>query len=198
MERVWHRRLRWRMRGAWQWPAFAGLTFADAVLLRELPIAGEGPGWVAALLLAMFFNLVAVAAAGPLLGLALRRWRPDLPRVIAADRGGTAALVVVVAILVGVGIGHRGQLRATHDAFLAQSLAVRAYVAHTADVPPVYRRNIARADSISLGDDLYRTCVPSDRPDRALCLIVDVSISPPGLRRDSSAPNATFVPFGQP
>ena len=34
VERVWHRRLRWRLRGAWQWPAFLALTLVDAVLPR--------------------------------------------------------------------------------------------------------------------------------------------------------------------
>src|SRR6185312_11425023 len=86
VERVWARRLRWRMRGAWQWPAFAALTLLDAVLLTRLPFYDEGPGtFVAGVLVAMFFNLLAVAVVGPLLGLRLRRMRPDLPRVIASD-----------------------------------------------------------------------------------------------------------------
>lgn len=37
-------RLRWRVRGAWQWPAFVLLTLADAALLHWLPLAGEGTG----------------------------------------------------------------------------------------------------------------------------------------------------------
>jgi hypothetical protein len=86
VERVWIRRLRWRMRGAWQWPAFAALTVVDALLLTRLPFYEEGPGTlVGGLLLAMFFNLLAVAVVGPLLGVRLRRRRPDLPRPVAAD-----------------------------------------------------------------------------------------------------------------
>src|SRR4051794_39915697 len=107
MERVWLSRLRWRIRGAWQWPSFVALTLVDAVLLHQLPIAGEGPDWVPAVLLAMFFNLLAVAVVGPLLGLALRRRRPDLPRVVATDYGGTAALVGTAALLAGIGLAHR-------------------------------------------------------------------------------------------
>ena len=46
------RRLRWRLRGAWQWPVFAVLTVVDAVLIARLPFQGEGPdalgaAWVA-------------------------------------------------------------------------------------------------------------------------------------------------------
>jgi hypothetical protein len=197
MERVWLSRLRWRWRGAWQWPAFIALTVGDAVLLHLLPIGGGGTGLYAGLLLAMFFNLVAVAAAGPLIGWLLRRRSPALPKVIAADRGGTVALFGTTLILAGFGVSHRGDLRAQHEAFVVQSYAARMYVAHQATAE--YRRNITRADSIQLGDDLYRTCVPADGPGRALCLIIDVSSDPPSVRRDSnSAPNTTFVPYAQP
>ena len=44
VERLWWPRLRWRMRGAWQWPAFAVLTLLDGVLLTKLPFYGRGPG----------------------------------------------------------------------------------------------------------------------------------------------------------
>jgi hypothetical protein len=197
MERVWASRLRWRFRGAWQWPSFAALTVVDAVLLHELPIAGEGPDWFPALLLAMFFNLVAVAVAGPLLGLLWRRRRPELPAVIAGDRAGTAALLATTAILVAVGLSHRPALERQRDAFAAQSQAVRRWLASAEDVEPVYRRNVDRADTIAFGDDLWRTCVPGDDPERALCVFVRTDQSPPGIERDTSAePNTAFVaPF---
>src|SRR5215217_2248050 len=40
-ERVWWTRLRWRLRGATMWPAFVPLVALDALLLHELPIAGD-------------------------------------------------------------------------------------------------------------------------------------------------------------
>ena len=44
MERASLTRLRWRLRGAWQWPTFVVLLVVNAVLLSELPLAGEsGP-----------------------------------------------------------------------------------------------------------------------------------------------------------
>jgi len=86
MERVWATRLRWRLRGAWLAPLLALLTVLDALLLHYRPLAGDGrTEAVAALLLACFLNLVAVAALAPLLALALRRVRPDLPTVVARD-----------------------------------------------------------------------------------------------------------------
>jgi len=197
MERATLTRLRWRLRGAWQWPLFAVLLAADTVLLHELPIAGDGPDWFAAAVLALFFNVVAVALGGTLGGQLLRRRRPDLPRIVASDRAGTAALVATTAILVAIGVGHHDRLAAEREELAVQAAAVRRWVAHSS-VPQVrrHRRHLDRLDTLPFGEHLYRTCVPSDEPDHALCLFVDTSQSPPGLRRDPNpAPNATFLGY---
>jgi hypothetical protein len=196
MEQVWASRLRWRLRGAWQWPAFGVLVVADAAVLHELPLAGDtGPGVPGALLLAGFLNLVAVAVLGPLGGLALRRRRPDLPNVVASDYAGTAALLVLAVLLAGLGLAHRPAAQADRDALLAGLFGVRSYVAHNA--APEYRRHIDDATSIRFGEHLYRTCVPGDRPRRALCLFVSTDQVPPGIRVDPNrAPNSSFMPPG--
>ena len=92
-ERFWPARLRWRLRGAWLWPTFLALTVVNAIVLRELPLAGErGPdGIMPALILAGFMNLVVVAVLAPLAGWLLRRRRRDLPRLIATDYSGHGA-----------------------------------------------------------------------------------------------------------
>src|ERR671915_2222871 len=107
VERVWHRRLRWRLRGAWQWPAFVGLTVVDGVLLAVLRFTGDGSTLMAGILIAGFMNLFAVAMIAPLAGRALRARRPDLPRLIARDYAGTAALLTVAALLLAGGLAHR-------------------------------------------------------------------------------------------
>jgi len=197
MERVWLTRLRWRIRGAWLGPAFALLLVVDTVLLHELPIAGQGPNWVGALLLALFFQLIAVAGLGRLAGRLVRRRRPDLPRVVARSYGGTAMLVLVTVLLAGVGLAHRGERERERDAFARQSAVVRAWVAREAAAE--YRRNVDRATVLRFGDGLYRTCVPSDDSRRALCLFVDMDATPPGIRVDPNrAPNATLAPRAQP
>src|SRR4051812_12040035 len=107
-ERLWLPRLRWRMRGAWQWPAFAALTLLDGVVIAELPFYGQGPGNVlGGALLAGFMNLFAVAVIAPLAGIWLRRRRTDLPRLVANDYAGTAALASVAVSLVLGGLVHR-------------------------------------------------------------------------------------------
>lgn len=185
-------RLRWRLRGAWQWRVFTVLLIVDAVLLRQLPIAGERPGVVSALLLSAFFNLMVVAVAAPLAGRLVRRRRSDLPGVVASDYAGTALLGVTTAVLLAIGLVHHGELRRSHAAMAAGVRQLRAYVAHSA--PPEYRRRVGQATSVSFGAGLYRMCVPGDDPRRWLCLFVDTTTDPPGLRRDASgAPNSTYV-----
>jgi hypothetical protein len=196
MERASLTRLRWRLRGAWQWPTFGVLLVVDAVLLSVLPIAGDrGPDAFAAVVLALFFNLVAVAVLGPAFGWLWRRRRPELPGVVARDRGGTAGLVLVTAVLAGTGIGHRSAVTDQREELAVQVLVVARYVGHRTE--PEYRQYRAHLDemnTISLGAGLYRTCVPGDDPARALCLFVHTDEAPPGVTEDPSrAPNATYV-----
>lgn len=195
MERASLTRLRWRLRGAWQWPTFAALLVVDVVLLHELPVAGDGPDLFAAVVLALFFNLVAVGALGPALGWLWRRRRPELPSIVARDRGGTAALVLVTAALAGVGIDHHAARADQQQELARQAPAVASYLGHrTGPEYRQYRDHLDQIDTMPFGDDLYRTCVAGDDPTRALCLFVRTDQSPPGVTEDTSrAPNATYV-----
>jgi hypothetical protein len=195
VERVWVRRLRWRMRGAWQWPTFAVLTVVDALLLTQLPFYDEGPGsLVAGLLVATFFNLLAVAVVGPLLGVRLRRRRPDLPRLIAADYASTAVLLVITVALLAGGLAHR-------PAVAAERADVAAVVSSTHDYverrEPEYREGLTRMDAMRVEEDLYRSCVPGADPRRWLCLFVSTDQHPPGVAADpDQAPNAAYRMHG--
>jgi hypothetical protein len=103
---LWQGRLRWRLRGALQWPLFVVLTVGDALLLGVLPISGRHTGFVPGLLVAMLFNLVAVAGVGRMLVPWLRRRRPDLPKLVAEDRVGSALLCLVTVALVVLGLAN--------------------------------------------------------------------------------------------
>jgi hypothetical protein len=182
-EALWRSRLRWRLRGAMLWPTFGVAVVLDTVLLRVLPIAGEGrPGVVGAFLLAVFFNLVTVAVVAPLAGSRVRKRRPGTPKVVADDQAGTVLLAVLAAGLLALGLVHRPALVAEEGDFEAQSQAVRDYV--LASGPAEYRGNVDRADTWRQGPDLFRTCVPGADPRRALCLIVTTDQSPPGVTVD--------------
>jgi hypothetical protein len=189
------RRMRWRLRGAWLWPAFVVVTLLEMCLLRWLPIAGEGTGFFAGLLLAGCLNVIAIATLGGLGGVLLRRLRGDLPKVVADDYAGLGALAVVGAAFLVAGLVHRPELAADRQAFARQSMAVRLWVQANGD--DFARAHVDSADSLLVDHDLYRTCVPGPDPRRWLCLIVDTSHDPPVVRRDSSREsNAEHNPRG--
>jgi hypothetical protein len=188
---VWLTRMRWRMRGAWLWPAFIVLTLAEGVALEVLPLTGDGPGGVLpGVLLAGFANLILIAAVAPLAGHRLRRRRPDLPRVVAQNYAGTALLLVLAAGILAGGLIHRPAVAAEEDDLRAQAAAVHDYVVGQA---PAYRPGIALADAVRIEDDLYRTCVPGADPKRWLCLFVNTGQRPAGVTLDHDrAPNSRY------
>ncbi len=189
------RRLRWRLSGAWLWPAFVAVTLLETALLHWLPIAGDGSGWVASLLLAGSLNVIAIAVLGGLGGVWVRRRRPDLPKVVADDHAGLAALACVGLAFLVAGLVHRPQLAAEHRAFAEQSLAVRRWV--DANANDFARAHVDGADTVQVDRDLFRTCVPQRDPKRWLCLIVDTSREPPRVKRDTSREsNASQNPRG--
>jgi hypothetical protein len=187
------KRLRWRLRGAWLWPAFVVATVLEMGLLHALPVQGDATGWVASLLVAGSLNLIAVVIVTGAGSILLRRRRPDLPKVIADDYAGRIALALVAASLLVAGLLHRPQIIDRRAAFAAQSLAVRRWVVLHGDA--FARAHVGRADSVRLDEDLYRTCVPSPDPKRFLCLVVDTSRAPPAVRHDRNREaNTGFVP----
>jgi hypothetical protein len=177
-------RLRWRLRGAWLWPAFFALCAIDGALIVLLPPfdgAPEDP--IGAVLLAGFANLLVIAVLAPLAARALRRRRPDLPRVVAYDYAGTALVVALGVALLAVGLLHRPAAAAERGDEDAMFLAVQEYVgAHAAD----WRQGLGAIDAVELAPEVYRACVPGGDPRRSLCLIVDTDTRPARVVRDDS------------
>jgi hypothetical protein len=189
------RRLRWRLRGAQLWPLFAIVTVLEMPLLHWLPLSGERTGLLAALVLAGCLNIIAVALVGGLGGVALRRRRPDLPKVVADNYAGTAALGAVAIAFVGFGIAHRPAIADERAAFGEQRVAVRRWVQAHGDSFTLAHREAAT--TLLIDTDLYRTCVPGPDPRRWLCLIVETGPSPPRVTRDPNhESNASFNPRG--
>jgi len=192
VERVWHRRLRWRLRGAWQWPAFLVLTVLDGVVLARLPFAGSGGELFAGILIAGFANLLALAVLAPVAGRALRRRRPDLPRLIAADYAGTALLAGIAALLVAGGLLHRSALEEQAGDERAVAVGVHDYILSRM---PERRAGLASLDAVRIEAGLYRACVPGRDARRALCLFVGTRRRPPTLSLDPSRePNGSAYP----
>jgi hypothetical protein len=192
-ERVWWTRLRWRLRGATMWPAFLVALVADAVLLHWLPISGDvAPDLFAAVLLAFFFNLVAVAVGAPLMGRLVRRRFPTLPKVVADDRAGTALVGVVFALVLGLGLAPRPEMQRQQDAFDLQAAAAREFVLERA--PDRFRAHVDRMDTWKQGPGLYRTCVPGPNERRSFCVFVNTGHDPPLVTGDrDQSPNSVLA-----
>jgi hypothetical protein len=189
VESIRWRRLRWRLRGAWQWPAFVVLTVVDAVIIARLPFQGEGADAIGALLVAGFFNLLAVALLAPAFGWLLRRRRRDLPFLIARDYAGAVLLVGIFCAIVAGGLIHRSAVLEERADQRAVFAAVHDYVVETA---PAFVVGLDTLDDLKLETDRYRACVlgPEKLP---LCMIVNTDQRPAGVTRDPSRePNSLW------
>lgn len=186
---MWAARLRWRLRGAWLAPVLVSVTLLDVLLLHWRPLAGDGaPDLVAALLLAGFLNLVAVAALAPLLALALRRLRRGEPVVVARDRAGVALVLLVTAGLLAGGLLHHGSV--VRDARALADAQARAIAWIGVHAPASFRRHVALASTVAVVPGrLFRTCAPDPASGRAWCVVVRAG---GGIRRDGGTPNALF------
>jgi 4-amino-4-deoxy-L-arabinose transferase-like glycosyltransferase len=196
VERVWHRRLRWRLRGAWQWPAFITLTLLDGLLLVVLPPYDGAPEHLfPGVLLAGFANLIAVVVLAPPLGHLLRRRRPDLPRFVASNYAGAAMVAVVTALIAAGGLAHRSAVQAEHGREQAVAAAMHAYVVEQA---PQYRGSLGAIDTIRIDRDYYRACIPGDDARHWFCLFVTTDQHPPGVTRDTEevSNSEAYRPYG--
>jgi hypothetical protein len=195
MKRMWLSRLRWRLRGAWLWPAFAGLTVADGFVLHAWPLAGQGLDLPSALLLGGFVNLAAVALIGPLGARLVRRRRPDLPRVVALDYAGTALLLVATAALAAGGLIHHGAVMRERHATAFATVLARDYLARRAPAP--YRGAGGGADTYRVDPGrVYRTCFAGTGEPKPFCVVVHLETSPPTLVPDGHEPNSSWAPRG--
>jgi hypothetical protein len=165
-------RMRWRHAGAWLWPAFVLLTLADAVIGHLLPPAGDTETLVAAGLLGLFANLLAVLLLSRPLGWMLRRRRADLPGVVARNYGGTLVILAVSAALLSVGLIHRSAIQSSERAMRDAVVRAQAWIGDRA--PDQFRRNVQFVNLFAIQPGtIYRACVPSVDGTRSYCVVVN-------------------------
>lgn len=193
MEGAWLARARWRRRGAWLWPTFAILTVADAMIWHLLPPSGDRHTLLGGVLAGLFLNLIAIVVLSVGVGAVLRRVRPDLPKIVARDYGGTAAIVAVSVALLIAGLVHRPSVVAQHRDMRDAIVRAQAWIG--ARAPAEFRRNIEVVSTVVIEPgSIYRTCVPSanDRK-RTYCVIVKTHLPfARSVRFDGYEPNAVF------
>lgn len=205
-ERFWPARLRWRLRGAWMWPAFIVLTLLEGVLLHVLPPVGLGVRQdaltvVFGIIVATFANLFLVGAVAPwLTRRLLARERaagaaPDLPpdirRDVLQDRVGTALLTLGLVGVVAAGLGSRPLVVSETEDTEENARVVRDLVLASGDRELI--RNLETANTVRLGEGYFRTCVARDDRRRFFCLFVDTKKDPANVVRDpSTEPNSSL------
>jgi hypothetical protein len=189
---VWLHRMRWRRRGAWMWPAFAAAFVIDGLIGHWLPPSGETQTVLGAALIGLFLNLIGVAVLTVPLGAALRRARPDFPRVVARDYAGTIVVVAITGALLIAGLAHRPSVIA-HRAARSDAIK-RAQAWIGARAPDEFRRNVAFVSTYAIEPGrIYRVCVPSPQRTRTYCVVVKMKMPfAESVRFDGYESNADF------
>jgi hypothetical protein len=198
--RFWARRLRWRLRGAWQWPAFAALTVIDGLIIHLVSPTGAEVDVFLGIILASFGNLILVGLVGPWLARRLveRQRRNDAatgvagpPPEVVHDRTGTVLLCVGAVALLVSGLALQPVIVSETEETEENARLVQEYVA--AHGSEEVRRNLGTANTIRLADGFFRTCIALDDRTEAFCLFVDVNTDPPSVREDDNpVPNEEF------
>lgn len=209
-ERFWLSRLRWRLRGAWQWPAFALLTLLDGLVLDRLPPqAPDRLNFIEGVLIATFANLVLVGALAPFLAKRLTRRREaalaaagaappsgessQAEREVFQDRTATFLLAAGLMAALVSGIANRPAIVSETEATEEVGRELRDYVARSGSEE--LHRNLETANTIRLSEGYFRVCVARDDRRRHVCLFVDTDKDPPRVRRDPSAEsNSAYAP----
>jgi hypothetical protein len=175
MDGAWLARMRWRRRGAWLWPMFAAALVADALIGHAFPPAGESQTPLAALLVGAVLSLIAMVLLRAPLGALIKRRRQDLPRIVARDYAGTAAIAFVTVALLVAGLAHRPTIVAHRKAMNDAITRAQAYIGDRA--PAEFRRNLENVSTFAIEPGrIYRTCVPSPLTRRNYCVVVKMAM----------------------
>jgi hypothetical protein len=181
-EVFWTRRLRWRLRGALMWPAFAVFTIGDGLLLHFLPPNTTGVKLIPGIIIASFANLFLIGAVANWIARRLvarertahaHERRDPLPREVILDRTATILLGLAALGLFFAGLGNRpvivSETNATHEA------AVRARNFVEAHGTPQAKANLQDANTRRLAEGYFRVCVNLNNRARAFCMFVDTN-----------------------
>jgi hypothetical protein len=181
------------------WPSFIAITLLDGLIMWRLPPVGEGVDLIPAILIATFGNLILIAAVAP--WLARRTWKrrpaaepgapPRAQLEVLIDRIGTGLLLATVVGVVAAGLAARPTVVSETEETERNAKAFRAFILSHGDEELI--RNLETANTIELGDALFRTCVARDDRERYFCTLIDAGQDPPDVAVDPSAePNSVY------
>lgn len=210
-EQFWRNRLRWRFRGATQWPAFVVATVLDGLFLYLLPpleSRPEGLNPVVGLLIATFGNLILLAAAAPFLARRLARRRAlslatagqpmpeeqqQTEREVLQDRVASLLLIAGIGATLVSGLANRPVVVSETNATEEVGRQLEIYVQHSGDAE--LRRNLQTANTTRMGTGYFRVCIARDDRRHYMCLFVNTKRDPTAVKRDPSSESNAEV-FG--
>lgn len=164
-------RLRWRLRGAWLWPSFFVLSFADAAIIHGLPPSGDSAGLVGAWVVSAVLSLLGIALFSRALGVVIRRLHPDMPRVVARDYAGTVVAFAFTFAFLAAGLIHHHTIAADQRAVQDASARAEAYIG--AHAPPAFQTNLRTLDIYEVQVPLiYRICAADITRTHYYCVVV--------------------------
>jgi hypothetical protein len=167
-------RLRWRLRGAWLWPSFVLLSFADAAILHDLPPSQGGDSLLGGWLLGAVLSLIGIALLSGPLGVLVRRLRPDMPRVVARNYAG--ALIALAVTLAFLAAGLVNQRAIANDNAALEDAVARAENYIGTRAPAEFQRDLRRLDVSPIqAPQIYRVCASNLTHTRHYCVVVDRS-----------------------
>ncbi len=153
------------------WPTFLALTVLDAVIGTVLPPAGDGWDPIGAGLFGAVVNLIGIVLLSVPLRIALRRRRPDLPRVVAGDYAGTTVMIAITALLLVLGALHHARLEQDRATMADAIRRAQAYIGDRA--PARFRRDLQYVSTFTIqAGSIYRMCVPSTDRTQTYCVVV--------------------------
>jgi hypothetical protein len=196
-ERFWTRRLRWRLRGALQWPVFVVVTLLEGFVLAELPpVAFRDMDFALGVIIATFANLFLVGVVAPFLTRRLIARRAvavsEVEREVLRDRAGALLLAAGLGATLVSGLANRPVIVSETEATEENARAVREFVNRSDSAE--LRRNLETANTVRLSEGFFRTCIARDDRRRYVCVFVDTTREPTSIRRDPSAePNSALT-----
>ena len=196
-ERFWWSRLRWRLRGATQWPAFVALTLLDGLVLHLLPpVATRELNPIMGVLIATFANLFLIGALAPFLSRRIDANQraahagrattppPEAEQAVRRDRIATVLLIAGLAATIASGLANRPVIVSETEETEEAARAVRQLVDHSPDEE--LRRNLETANTVRQGEGFFRICIARDDRMRYACFFVDTGEEPTEVRADPS------------
>jgi hypothetical protein len=185
-------RWRWRLRGAWMWPTFVALTFLDGAIASWLPVFTDHDNVVGGWLYSFIYTLVAIIVFVPPLGWVVRRFRRDMPKVVARDYAGGLVCIGMTATFLIAGVLNHPNVVTDNGAIQNATADAEAYIGFRA--PAQFRTNLHRLDTYALQPPrIYRVCATDTAGTRDYCVVVDLS-KPFGrnVRYSGSEPNSVL------